>query len=115
MLATLHTNDAPSAIPRLIDIGVEHYLVTSSLLGVLAQRLLRRSDPESETGYKGRLAVHELLTVTDTIRRLTAENADGVTIMDAAVKEGFQPMHVDAERKVAMGLTDQAEVHRMLH
>ena len=115
VLATLHTNDAPSAIPRLIDIGVEHYLVTSSLLGVLAQRLLRKADPDNEGEYKGRIAAHELMTVTDTIRSLTAQNADGVTIYKAAVEEGFEPMRTDALRKVEMGLTDQAEVFRVLH
>ncbi len=115
VLATLHTNDAPSAIPRLIDIGLEHYLVTSSLLGVLAQRLLRKCDPENPGHYKGRLAVHELMRVTDTIRRLTAQNADAVTIYQAAVDEGFEPMRVDAMRKVEMGLTDQAEMFRVLH
>ena len=115
VLATLHTNDAPSAIPRLIDIGVEHYLITSSLLGVLAQRLLRKTDPDNEGQYKGRLAAHELMTVTDTIRSLTAQNADGVTIYNAAVEEGFEPMRTDALRKVEMGLTDQAEVFRVMH
>ncbi|USN98062.1 MAG: Flp pilus assembly complex ATPase component TadA [Phycisphaeraceae bacterium] len=115
VLATLHTNDAPSAIPRLIDIGLEHYLVTSSLLGVLAQRLLRKCDPDHPGQYKGRLAVHELMRVTDTIRRLTAQNADAVTIYQAAVDEGFEPMRVDAMRKVEQGLSDQAEVFRVLH
>jgi general secretion pathway protein E len=115
VLATLHTNDAPSAIPRLIDIGLEHYLVTSSLLGVLAQRLLRKTDPDNPGEYKGRLAVHELLAVSDTIRSLTAQNADGVTIYKAAVEEGFEPMRTDALRKIEDGLTDQAEVFRVLH
>ncbi len=115
VLATLHTNDAPSAIPRLVDIGVEHYLITSSLLGVLAQRLLRKTDPDNPGEYKGRLAAHELMVVTDTIRSLTAQNADGVTIYKAAVEEGFAPMRNDALRKVEMGLTDQAEVFRVLH
>ena len=115
VLATLHTNDAPSAIPRLIDIGVEHYLITSSLLGVLAQRLLRKCDPDNEGEYKGRIAAHELMVVTDTIRSLTAQNADGVTIYKAAVEEGFEPMRTDALKKVEMGLTDQAEVFRVLH
>ncbi len=115
VLATLHTNDAPSAIPRLIDIGLEHYLVTSSLLGVLAQRLLRKCDPDKPGQYRGRLAAHELLRVSDTIRRLTAQNADAVTIRQAAVEEGFEPMRVDAMRKVEQGLTDQAEVFRVLH
>ena len=130
VLATLHTNDAPSAIPRLIDIGVEPYLVTSSLLGVLAQRLLRRICPTCRgtgrdgadacesclaTGYKGRLACHELMLMSDSLRRLTAERADGVTLYEAAVESGFEPMKVDAMEKVAAGLTDESEVFRVLH
>jgi general secretion pathway protein E len=130
VLATLHTNDAPSAIPRLLDIGVEPYLVTSSLMGVLAQRLLRRKcaachgvgtvDGEQcetcfGTGYKGRLAVHELMIMNDELRRLTADRADGVTLYEAAVSSGFEPMKIDAMKKVAKGLTDEAEVFRVLH
>ncbi len=131
VLATLHTNDAPSAVPRLIDIGVEPYLVTSSLLAVLAQRLLRRTcqackgsgvgpagDPcETCFGskYKGRLAVYEIMTMTDEIRRLTGQQADAIALADAARAQGFQSMREDALRKVAMGLTDEAEVYRVLH
>jgi len=115
VLATLHTNDAPSAIPRLIDIGLEPYLVTSSLLGVLAQRLLRRLAPASDSGYKGRLAAYELMRVSDKLRELTNRNADGVSLREAAIEEGFEPMRVDAMRKVQQGLTDQAEVFRVLH
>tara|TARA_R110002096_G_scaffold344921_2_gene537959 strand:+ start:229197 stop:230909 length:1713 start_codon:yes stop_codon:yes gene_type:complete len=130
VLATLHTNDAPSAIPRLLDIGVEPYLVTSSLLGVLAQRLMRRlcvkchgtgtiDGTKCETcfgsRYKGRLAAHELMLMNDTLRRLTGERADGVTLYEAAVDSGFQPMKIDAMEKVRQGLTDEAEVFRVLH
>jgi general secretion pathway protein E len=130
VLATLHTNDAPSAIPRLLDIGVEPYLVTSSLLGVLAQRLLRRLCPDCAgsgaqgaarcdtcygTGYRGRLAVHELMLMNDELRRLTGARADGVSLMQAALDGGFLPMKVDAMEKVQAGLTDEAEVFRVLH
>jgi len=130
VLATLHTNDAPSAIPRLLDIGVEPYLVTSSLLGVLAQRLMRRICPACAgsgrsggeacdtcvgTGYKGRLAAHELMLMSDELRRLTSERADGVTLYEAAVAGGFEPMKVDALEKIKQGLTDEAEVFRVLH
>jgi general secretion pathway protein E len=134
VLATLHTNDAPSSIPRLLDIGVEPYLVTSSLLGVLAQRLLRKICPACQgtgraggapggapcencfaTGYRGRLAVHELMLMTDELRRLTGERADGVSLYEAAVAGGFEPMKIDAMEKVRMGLTDEAEVFRVLH
>lgn len=130
VLATLHTNDAPSSIPRLLDIGVEPYLVTSSLLGVLAQRLLRKicttcqgsgqagGEPCEQcfgTGYRGRLAVHELMIMTDELRRLTGQHADGVSLYEAAVAGGFEPMKIDAMEKVRLGLTDEAEVFRVLH
>ena len=115
VLSTLHTNDAPSAIPRLIDIGVEPFLITSSLQAILAQRLLRRVDPASDSGYKGRIAVYELMVMTDALRRLAAQNADGVTLKEAAVREGFEPMHADAKRKIDAGLTTEAEAYRVLH
>lgn len=130
VLATLHTNDAPGAIPRLIDIGMQPYLVTSSLLGVLAQRLVRRKcaacsgmgkvngtrcEACQGIGYRGRLAVYEIMTMTDELRRLTAQSADGVTLRQAAVESGFRTMRDDALEKVKMGLTDEAEVFRVLH
>jgi general secretion pathway protein E len=130
VLATLHTNDAPSAIPRLIDIGVPPYLITSSLLGVLAQRLLRRVcrackgtkiGPDGDrcdncfgTGYRGRVAVYEVLTMTDDLRRLTAQNSDAVSLSDAAKRGGFLSMHEDAKNKAEAGLTTEAEIHRVL-
>ncbi len=130
VLATLHTNDAPSAIPRLIDIGIEPYLVTSSLLAVLAQRLLRRTckacggkgdtgagrcDACYGTGYKGRLAVYEIMTMNDELRRLTGQRTDAVLLYEAAKATGFKPMRDDAMEKVRAGLTDEAEVFRVLH
>ena len=67
------------------------------------------------TGYRGRIAVYELMRMTDQLRRLTADNADGVTLYEAAVEGGFLPMREDAIRKVEQGMTDQAEVFRVLH
>ncbi|MEI7657558.1 MAG: GspE/PulE family protein [Phycisphaerae bacterium] len=132
VLATLHTNDAPSAIPRLVDIGIEPYLVTSSLLAVLGQRLLRRRCQVCHgsaqgtgglavceqcfgTGYKGRLAVYEIMTMDDELRVLTASRADAVTLYEKARERGFKPMRDDAMEKVRLGLTDEAEVFRVLH
>ncbi len=131
VLGTLHTNDAPSAIPRLIDIGVEPYLITSSLLGVLAQRLMRRRcdvcngvgtgeagkqcDNCFGTGYRGRVAVYEIMQMNDELRKMTAENCDAVTLYEIAVEHGFEPMRVDAMEKVQQGLTDESEVFRVLH
>ncbi|MBU6411981.1 MAG: GspE/PulE family protein [Planctomycetes bacterium] len=130
VLATLHTNDAPSAIPRLIDIGLQPYLVTSSLMAVLAQRLVRRKCVVCKgsgthdgmrceqcfgTGYRGRMAVYEIMAMNDELRDLTNQNKDAVTLRAAALRHGFKPMHDDAARKIAMGLTDEAEVYRVLH
>ena len=132
VLATLHTNDAPSAIPRLVDIGIEPYLVTSSLLACLAQRLLRRTcqtchgegrapngagvcDTCFGVGYKGRLAVYEIMTMDDELRILTANRADAIALYDMAKKKGFKPMREDALQKVRLGLTDETEIFRVLH
>jgi len=130
VLATLHTNDSPSAVPRLIDIGIEPYLVTSSLLAVLAQRLVRRActscggtgqhagqrcDTCLGTGYKGRLAVYEIMPMTDELRRLTAARADALALADSARAQGFKTMHDDAADKIRLGLTTQEEVFRVLH
>jgi general secretion pathway protein E len=140
VLATLHTNDSPSAIPRLIDIGVEPYLVTSSLLAVMAQRLLRRvctacggtgvpagdagrpgaGTPRSRcevcfgTGYKGRLAVYEIMPMNDELRRLTGQRADAVVLAAAARAAGVRTMIDDAREKIARGLTTEEEVRRVL-
>src|SRR5690606_38339834 len=114
VLATLHTNDAPSAIARLIDIGVEPYLITSTLLPVMAQRLLRRTctacagsgvDPAAPEGrcercfgggYYGRIAVFEIMRMTDELRHLTAQVADAVTLANAARAGGMRTMTDDA-------------------
>jgi general secretion pathway protein E len=129
VLATLHTNDAPSAIPRLIDIGAPPYLITSSLLAVMAQRLLRRvcsacagkgfnNEGNCETcmgtGYKGRVGVYEIMVMNDELRKLTAQSADSVTLYDAAKRGGFSPMLDDASDKLARGITTESEISRVL-
>jgi len=131
VLATLHTNDAPSAIPRLIDIGVPPYLITSSLLAVLAQRLLRRVCPVCDgagrlkdgerceacfgSGSKGRIGVYELMRMNDDLRRLTAQSADAVTLYQTACEHGYKPMLDDAQDKLARGMITDDEIKRILH
>jgi len=132
VLATLHTNDAPSAISRLQDIGVEPYLISSSLLAVLAQRLLRRicqtcngsgHMPGDETdrcdtcfgsGYAGRVAIYEIMRMSEDIRRLSLTTADAGAIRNLAVKEGMRPMLEDGMDRVRAGLTTERELHRVL-
>jgi len=130
VLATLHTNDAPSAVSRLQDIGVEPYLISSALLAVLGQRLLRRTCEvcrgEGETagrrcetclgtGYAGRVAIFELMRMTDELRRLALASADAQAVRSQALSEGMRPMMDDARDKVQAGLTTNLEVQRVLH
>jgi general secretion pathway protein E len=129
VLATLHTNDAPGAIARLLDIGVEPYLITSTLLAALAQRLVRRTcsactgtgtgeegrcDRCGGSGYYGRVALYEIMLMNDTLRRLTAQQSDAVSIAEAARAAGMKTLHDDGAAKVAMGWTTAAEVTRVL-
>jgi general secretion pathway protein E len=136
VLATLHTNDAPSAITRLIDMGVEPYLLSSSLLGAQAQRLVRklcthckREEGDgvkvaktwrpvgclecNNTGYKGRTGVYELMVVDDALRALIHNRAAESELFTAARAQGFVPMRDDGARLVAEGITSPEEVLRV--
>jgi general secretion pathway protein E len=131
VLATLHTNDAPSAITRLIDMGVEPYLLSSSLLGAQAQRLVRklctacrRQDGDGrwrpvgcaacgQTGYKGRTGIYELMVVDDAVRELIHGRAAEYELLTAAKAHGFVPMRDDGARLVAEGITSAEEVLRV--
>jgi len=133
VLATLHTNDAISAITRLIDMGVEPFLLSSSLLGVCAQRLVRRlcmscrePDPLSpsrwravgcpacaRTGFQGRTGIYELLMVDDTIRAQVHERAAEATIRQVALAGGMSTMRDDGQRWVNQGITSLDEVIRV--
>ena len=131
VLATLHTNDAPSAITRLIDMGVEPYLLSSSLLGTQAQRLVRklclsckREDAQGhwhpvgcadcgQTGYKGRTGVYELMVVDDALRELIHNRAAEADIAKTATNAGYVTMREDGQRLVAQGITSLEEVLRV--
>jgi general secretion pathway protein E len=138
--STLHTNDAPSAVTRLTDMGVEHYLITSSLVAVLAQRLVRvicpqckapagtRMTPEGETipvfkgtgceycfgtGYRGRVGIFELMELNEEIRRVIMDRADAGVITAAARKNGMRNLREDGWMKVRAGVTTAQEVLRV--
>ena len=122
VLATLHTNDASSAITRLIDMGVEPFLLSSSLLGVLAQRLLRRWCPEChgqgceachQSGYHGRTGIFELLSADDELRALIHAQASEADLRACAQRGGMQLMREDGERLVAQGVTSREELLRV--
>jgi general secretion pathway protein E len=122
VLATLHTNDASSAVTRLTDMGVEPFLLSSSLLGVLAQRLVRRycsvckgkgCDACGHTGYQGRTGIFELLQVDDNMRALIHNRAAESEVRSAALAGGMQLMREDGERLVRERITSLEEVVRV--
>jgi general secretion pathway protein E len=138
--STLHTNDAPSAITRLTDMGVENYLTTSSLVAVLAQRLVRlicprckvsdgaRTTPDGATiaswrgagcedcfggGFKGRVGIFEMMELNDEIRHLIMRNSDAAEIAAAARRSGMRTLREDGWQKVESGLTTAGEIMRV--
>jgi len=123
VFSTLHTNDAVGAIPRLLDLGVPEYLVAATVEGVLAQRLIRTVCDECfgnrckacrDTGYKGRVGVFELVSITDALRDAVALRASRDTLRRLANEAGMRPMSEDANAKVHSGLTTAEEVRRVL-
>ncbi len=122
VLATLHTNDAASAVTRLTDMGVEPFLLSSSLLGVLAQRLVRKLCEQchgpgcshcGQTGYHGRTGIFELMVADESIRALVHNRAAESQIRDAAMAAGMTLMRDDGERLVREGLTSPEELVRV--
>lgn len=129
VLATLHTNDASSAVTRLTDMGVEPFLLSSSLLGVLAQRLVRKLcthcvDPSfkgapigcahcNQTGYQGRTGVFEMLVSNDAIRAMVHNKISEADIRAAAIASGMTLMRDDGERLITQGITSREEVVRV--
>jgi len=160
-LSTLHTNDAPSAVPRLIDMEVEPFLIASSLVLVMAQRLVRKvcdhckseiTVPESKkveiteslktvpsehlkrinldlndmkfyrglgcdycnnTGFKGRIAVYEIMEMSDELQKLAIKKVSGNDIFEQAVREGMITMRQDGFIKALQGMTTLDEVYRV--
>ncbi len=147
VFSTLHTNDAPGALPRLVDMGVEPYLVASSLEAVIAQRLVRvlcaecKEEDDSVrtkalrdrlvalrevrvyravgckacrmTGYTGRRALFELMTMSAGIREVLLRGGSSIEIKDLARREGMRSLIEDGWRLVADGVTTPAEVYRV--
>ncbi len=150
VLSTLHTNDAAAGVTRLQDMGLEEYLLSSTINGILAQRLVRRlcpackqAHPAGDTlieelqlrrwqpageillykpvgcpacngiGYKGRLAIIEFLTMTDSIRKQIMKHEEAYVIQQQAIQEGMQTMYEDGVSKALQGITTLEEVLRV--
>lgn len=152
VFSTLHTNDAPSSITRLVDIGVEKFLVSTAVNMIIAQRLIRKlcnnckmpanydreflkgiglSEKDIEegqffvhnpkgcekcghTGYKGRTAVHEILKVDENIRKAIINDRPVDDIREIAIKSGMRTLYQDGLLKMKKGITDIAEIERVL-
>ncbi|HXB23562.1 MAG TPA: GspE/PulE family protein [Gemmatimonadaceae bacterium] len=121
VFSTLHTNDAVSAIPRLVDLGVPPYLIAATLDGVLAQRLVRKICDTCRgehcpacrhTGYRGRLGLFELFRVDDEAKRAIVAGASRADLTALARANGMRTLAQDGEEKVAAGATTMAEVMR---
>jgi general secretion pathway protein E len=146
VFSTLHTNDAASAVTRLLDIGVPPYLLQSTILAVVAQRLLRtlcthclkkteiddaawqtlirpwQSEKPAAiheaggclecrmTGYKGRLGIYEIMTISNGVRELIRDNADVEELRQQSYREGMKPLRINGALKVAAGVTTVEEV-----
>lgn len=146
VLSTLHTNSAAATITRLIDMGIEPFLIASTIVAVVAQRLVRKLCPDCKqvyspeagvlarlgitaeqaktikfykavgcenclnTGYKGRLAIFEVMLMTPDIAKLTIDRADSSIVQNQAVKDGMTLLVQDGIRKIALGLTTIEEV-----
>ena len=147
VLSTLHTNDAPSAITRLTEMGIEPFLTASAVDCIVAQRLARKlcthckkgtvlsqaslaaagfpADADIEayepagcarcnsSGYKGRIGVYEVMTLSEEIRAMTIERTSADVVRDIALSQGMTPLRVDGLNKVKEGLTSIAEIARV--
>ncbi|MGH7884519.1 MAG: GspE/PulE family protein, partial [Thermodesulfobacteriota bacterium] len=150
VLSTLHTNDAPSTVTRLLNMGVEPFLVTASLNSIVAQRLVRKICEEcredfdvapqvlidlgvspkeisdfkvykgfgegckacSGTGYKGRMAVYEVMYITEELKEFILSGASALEIKREAIRQGMQTLRVSALQKLKAGFTTTEEVVR---
>ncbi|WP_134700010.1 GspE/PulE family protein [Ammoniphilus sp. YIM 78166] len=147
VLSTLHTNDAVSTFNRLMDMGIEPFLVSSSLRGIVAQRLVRTictsckveveipsphreifeanqmklekyyigkgCDRCNQTGYRGRMAIHEVLIADGEMKKLIVQVKPDTDYKELALKQGFRPIFLDGLYKVATGLTTISELQRV--
>jgi len=112
VLSTVHTNDSVGAITRLIDMGVEPYLIASSLRMVIAQRLVRKIDPTSQE-LSGRIGIFESILINDDIKEQIHNKGSESEIKNIAFKDN-NTLELDGQEKVNLGLTSEDELRRVL-
>src|SRR5450830_322042 len=133
VLSTLHTNDAPSAVSRLQELGIAHYLIKATLIGVMAQRLVRLLCPNCkravntqepvheatgcgecrDSGYRGRAGLYEIMVMDETLKALITPGADVQALRRASLGQGMRSLRMAGIDKVNAGLTTLAEVLRV--
>ncbi|MBI4859766.1 MAG: Flp pilus assembly complex ATPase component TadA [Candidatus Riflebacteria bacterium] len=148
VFSTLHTNDAPSSVSRLVEMGVEPYLLSAVVRAIVAQRLIRRLcikckskvmlDPKkvealqktykvenpsifkpkgcgtcNQTGYKGRVAIHEILTINDELAQAINDHKSTTELSIMAKKGGFKSLAYDGYAKVCQGITTFREIDKV--
>jgi type II secretory ATPase GspE/PulE/Tfp pilus assembly ATPase PilB-like protein len=115
LIATMHAGDPAAAVARLLEMGIEPYQITSTLFGVLTQRLLRKTAPPPHVGYKGRLPVAEFAELTPPVRAAILGRADAATLRPLFhAQPHYTTLRASAQAAVAANLTDTAELHRIL-
>ena len=147
VFSTLHTNDAPSSLTRLVDMGVAPYLVAEAIIGIISQRLLRKLCPSckqgyraeerekkilrepnvlklykpagcpacNNTGYKGRVAIHEVLYLDNDMRSIIEKGANAEELRALAIKHGMVPLFENCKRLVLNGVTSIHEMVRTVY
>lgn len=115
VLTTLHATDTVAALTRLLDLGVDRYLVAAAVTAVVAQRLLRRVRPDDAAVFEGRVGAFELLVTHPAVRALLVDRASEDALRIAAVRHGLRPLRSAADDLVAAGHTTRGEVMRVLH
>jgi len=149
VLSTLHTNDAPSTVNRLLNMGIEPFLISSSVILIIAQRLVRKICPEcktpvtlpeqafidlgvkpeeirtiplykgtgckncSDTGYKGRMAIYEVMPINENLKELILKGASSTDLKKEAIKSGMSTLRKSAINKMKQGLTTAEEALRI--
>ncbi len=149
VVSTLHTNSAAATVTRLVDMGIEAYLIADSVVGIIAQRLVRRLCPKckvgrymtdsdkkimnlsgdanpviydpkpdgcpacNNTGYKGRIGIYEIMTVTPKLKGVISKNAGAEEMQAVAIGEGMHTLRISAAKLVLKGVTSMAEMERV--
>jgi type IV pilus assembly protein PilB len=123
IMSTLHTNSALETVPRLIDMGIDRYLLAETLKLIVAQRLVRSKcrDCDGEgclscrrSGFIGRTVIAEVFLITDRFKDLVAQNAPSSALRACMLESGFRPIQEDAREKVEWGVTTASEIRRVL-